>query len=129
MTTRQTYWNDIREYARVIMDEAIEADPQDPECGIHDRAHEAVDGSSWIIYTANALKVMEYTDNDEAYEDLGDIPTGKGWSAIVTYCAFWAMRADLSAALWDLIQAYEAPEEEDEDDDAEEVAERPSLQA
>ena len=118
--TPHEYWNDIAGYATEIMEEAVEADPQDPEEGIdlYDRIHEAVDGSAWIIYTHRALRVMDYTANDDAHEELGEIPTGTGWSGIVTYVAFWAMRADVTDAVRTLIDDYEPPDEdEDEDDD------------
>ena len=65
---------------------------------------------------------MEYTANDDAHEELGEIPTGEGWSGIVTYVAFWAMRADLSDAVRELLDAYEPPEDEDEDDEDEDAA-------
>ena len=129
--TSSEYWTDIKDYATEIMEEAIEEDPQDPEEGIdlHDRIHESVDGACWIIYTHRALKVMEYSDNTEAYEDLGPIPEGKSWPEIVTYCAFWAMRQDVTDALQGLIETYEPPEEdEDEDEDAEEQIPRTPVE-
>ena len=121
--TQREYWNDIKTMAQEIMDEAVAADPQDPEewDGLWDNVHEAVDGTAWIIYTYRALRVMEYTANDDAHEDMGEIPTGQGWSGIVTYVAFWAMRADLSDAVWELLNAYEPPDE-DEDDEEEDAA-------
>jgi hypothetical protein len=120
-STRTAYWSDIKTMAQEIMEEAIETDPQDPEQGtdLHAHIHEAVDGCGWIIYTRDALKVMEYSPNDDAHEDLGEIPTGQGWSGIVTYCAFHAMRADLSEAVQEQIDAYEPPDDEDEDEDDE----------
>lgn len=117
--SKQEYWNDIRSMAQEIMDEAIREDPQDPECGIdlHARIQEAVDRDEWVIFTHKALRVMEYTDNDGAYEDLGAIPTGKGWPTIVTHCARFAMRADLTETMHTLLHSYEPPEDEYEDED------------
>ena len=38
---------------------------------LEDALHEAVDGSRWVIYTALALKVLDYSGNSEAIMELG----------------------------------------------------------
>jgi hypothetical protein len=38
---------------------------------LEDALHEAVDGSRWVVYTALALKVLDYSGNSEAIMELG----------------------------------------------------------
>jgi hypothetical protein len=87
----RAYWSDVEAIARDVYDEIGDDDGE-----AYDRIHESVDGSQWIIYTYLARKVLEHTDNDDAWEAIGDLPTGRGFDAIVSYVACAAMIADVS---------------------------------
>lgn len=72
---------------------------------IHEFVNESIDGCSWIIYQGS--RVMDHTDNYEAYEDIGTSHWGKlaetsGLQAIVNECAYWAMQADVLDAVRDI---------------------------
>ena len=74
--------------------------------------HEQVDGSAFIIYTYKALKVLEYTSNEDAiFEELGrDALSGvDSFSDAITRMAFYVMMQDVYDHLPD--------EDEDEDED------------
>lgn len=70
---------------------------------IIDAVHEWVDGSQWVIYTARARKVLEFSDNDEAGPDsLGweDFAAGAtGWADLYSRGAYFAMCADVSEVI------------------------------
>ena len=101
------YWAEVKAIAR---EARKESDP-------HDAVFESVDGSSWVIYQRHALRVMEYTRNDDAFEEYGDLSSEGGWSGMLARLAFCAMRADVEDALRELED--EEPEEEEEEDDEE----------
>jgi hypothetical protein len=49
------------------------------------------------------MKVLEYSSNDEAFEDQGiELDTSRGWRNILTQVAYWAMFADVEEALSEL---------------------------
>jgi len=56
---------------------------------------------------------MQYTSNDDAYEDYGNLSSEGGWSGMLSRLAFCAMQADVRDALRDLED--EEPEEEEEE--------------
>lgn len=72
-----------------------------------DAVHEAIDGSHWVIYTYRARKVLEFSDNDEAgpdccgWEDFAHGATG--WADLYTKGAYYAMRADLSEKIEEIL--------------------------
>lgn len=67
---------------------------------VQDRIWQDVDGSQWIIYTYLNNKVLEYTDNEDAYEQQGiELDTSKGFSHIRVQVAFWAMYQDVMEEL------------------------------
>ena len=85
------YWSDVDTIARNVYNEVGDDDGK-----AYDRINESVDGSQWIIYNHLARKVMEHTDNEDAWQAIGDLPTRRGFSAIVSYVACAAMIADVS---------------------------------
>ncbi len=87
---RREYWDDVRQIAK----DAIGTHPGDEE-GQDTYVHESVDGSQWVIYTRRNLYVLLFTDHDDAYEDIGEIPTKDGASGVYQFLAFFAMRADV----------------------------------
>ena len=102
------YWDTVS----LIAKEAFE-EHGDDQGEADDYIHESVDGNHWIIYTYAQYKVLQYTDNDSAYEEYGDLP--RDWSKALTLVAFCAMKADVMAKYQELVEAFEN-REEDEDD-------------
>lgn len=66
-----------------------------------EQLHEAVDGSSWIIWTARNNFVVQNTNNIDAWTELGELPKGDPILGI----AFWAMRADVRDKINELVEA------------------------
>jgi len=87
---REEYWATVRSIAKQALDEH----PDDEEAQ-HDDVWQSVDGNGYIIYTAENLKVLRFTENDEAYLDYGEIPDDKDAYELYAYLAFAAMRADV----------------------------------
>ena len=114
------YWDSVRSFAQELLDEyqvKTQADYEKHRDDISDRLWETVDGTSWIIYTANAEAVMHHTDNEDAILDVGfDGSSVKCWSDVVTQFAFYAMQQDLQDELARLVEAL--PEEAGEDEEA-----------
>lgn len=94
---RANYWSAVRAMAEDVTNEAKDnvRDGMDADEAVSERLHEAVDGSAWVIYTANALEVLRYGTNHDAYtEEFGEPPTIGGdlnWSAL----AFATMEQDV----------------------------------
>lgn len=78
---------------------------------------QSVDGSSWVIYTANALQVLRYCGNHDAYTDeFGEVPmqgSEINWSAL----AYAAMLEDVRERVTDFDDLQ--PEEDDEEAEGE----------
>lgn len=104
----QEYWDTVS----VIAKEAFEEHGDDTGAA-GDFIHESVDGNYWVIYYHANYKVMQYTDNDSAFEEYGDLPSD--WGKALTLVAFCAMYADTLAKYNELVEAFEN-REEDEDD-------------
>lgn len=97
------------EYYTTVDDLAIEAITLATEGGngedYHEHIGELVDSSSYIIYTYQNKKVLEYTRNEEAYiDDYGvqpeDFEHGIPWAKFA-YCA---MEADVREQAERIIQ-------------------------
>lgn len=103
------YLSDVRSMAVGII-----AEHGDDDDAINDAIHEWVDGSQWIIYTARARKVLEFSSNDEAGPDSmgweGFVSGCNGWSDLFTRGAYFAMCADVSEAIHELLTAAEHDE-------------------
>lgn len=120
--SRSDYFSCCDSVAKEIFDRALEeADSKskdDVEDWLrqdgYDALHESVDGNYWVIYTHAAMKVLQYSDNDNHGFEEGLICT-EDWAkkGYVDYSAmaFWAMLADCQEALNDLLADYEEPEE------------------
>jgi len=91
---RARYWQTVR----VIAEEALHESPGDEEAQ-YEQVWQSVDGSSYVIYTHQNLDVLRYTENDDAYEEFGELPTGEGAHRIYQLLAFSAMRADVEQEL------------------------------
>lgn len=62
---------------------------------------ESVDGSSWIIYTHLNFKVLQYTDNIYAYEEIGILSD----NPIMTI-SYYALLRDVLDKLHSLVQEF-----------------------
>ena len=122
-STREKYWDEIKSLAtealadfNVTNKEAYEENESD----IDNFIHESIDGSSWIIYYGNNMDVIQNTDNEDAYEEMG-LEGCKGFSEICSRVAYFAMRADAMDSLRGLVEDLpDAPEEEEEEETEEE---------
>ena len=87
--TKQEYYTDLEETAKDIIKEHLE---DGTDC--YDLAHERVDGDQWIIYNYYHDFIIKYTNNEEAYEELG--PLEGDFNQIKQTGAYWAMLQDLN---------------------------------
>ena len=62
-----------------------------------------------VTYTSQALTIMQYTDNEDAFGDVG-LEGCDSWSEVVTRAAYFAYRADLydEAHKWSEEDIFEA---------------------
>lgn len=107
---RKEYREDVQSIAAEIAAEVKSGDLARDD--VYDRLHETIDGNQWVIYTYRAKLVCAFlSDNEDAAADEGmeiDHSEGIDWSAM----AFFAMLADVNAAL---------PDFDEEDDESEEA--------
>ena len=103
----QEYWQDVRSYAREIIERV-----KTENCDESEAIFETVDRSSWIIYYANAGAVIEHCSNRDAYEDHGiELDASKGLDSVITQAAFYALLTDITES----IQSIKDEEEEEEE--------------
>lgn len=103
-TSYRAYWDSVESLA----DEVIEREKAGDDA--NDALHEAVDGTSWVIYTHESHAVMEHTRNSEYGTDNGLICDldGKSFGEIVTIFAFWSLYGDVLDALDDARERWDA---------------------
>lgn len=117
--TREEYFEDVESIAQDIVDRMLEEAKADFDIdGYNDfndffkgefvygydyseDLHEAVGGSSWIIWTARNKFVVQSTNNIDAWTELGELPKGDPILGI----AFWAMMADVRDKINELVEA------------------------
>jgi len=88
--TYREYWETVDTIAENAKDNAEEYGSD-----VYDNVNESVDGSYWIIYTHAQLKVLQYTDNKDAINDVyGDTLEGSA-DTIITQIAYFAMVQDV----------------------------------
>jgi hypothetical protein len=74
--------------------------------------HEVIDGCEFVIYTAYHLPIINYSDNpDYMVDNFGDecLSTSLregGLSGLHTALAFWALYADVSEKVNDILNEY-----------------------
>jgi len=87
------YWKEVRSLAEEALG-FIREGMEESEA-----VDNAVDGNQWVIYTAMARKVIEYSPNDCAYfDDFGSVEVSN-WGELFSCAADWAMRADVMEAM------------------------------
>ena len=81
--------------------------------------HQTIDSHQWIIYTAYALPVIQYSPNDDylidnfGNEEASFILANSGLNALHTAIAFWCMYADVQEQLEQAFDDYESSLEVD----------------
>lgn len=89
------YYASMKSYAEEIIQEAKQqvADGYygDVEEAVSDLVSQAADDSQWVIYTGNALDVLNYSENWLAIEDVEEIEL----TSLVTRAAYFAVEADI----------------------------------
>lgn len=101
------YWATVNAIAKEALDEC-----GDDESEAYDYIHQDVGGSSWIIYTYTQIKVIQYSDNEDAYSEIGELPNT--WSEALSCVAFCAMKADVMTAYRELLAEKEDAEDDEE---------------
>ena len=89
MSERSEYWDDVETIADAILEEHFGDDN-----AITEAVSEHVDGSSWIIYTAQQLTVLDATHNDPDGREVAAMSDGS-WSGMQTVAAYLAMEGDV----------------------------------
>lgn len=95
MTYRE-YWTEVDRIAAELSEgpDALEESYGMDEP--YDVAIQIVDGHEYVIYYNKAFKVLEYTDNDDAYFEVHDGPPQvDSFTAMLTPLAYFAMLADV----------------------------------
>lgn len=121
--TQSQYWNEVECLASHIVSESADqagcntADTFDRDSiyeAIHDTVlHETIDGHQWVIYCAYNLNVLQYSDNSEymideiGVESAGSVLKESGLSGLHAALAFWALYADVSESISDVLDTYE----------------------
>lgn len=108
--------------AREIFDEYRDAGgedwhPYEDEDDMMDRAHEYADGHAWVIYTHKALRLCAECNTDRGEEFVDDVglPEPFTLAGAAAAVAYGELRARIEEALRDLIEAYEEPEDSEDE--------------
>ncbi len=128
--TEQEYNKEIESIAYTLIEEAMEYSRENnsdydfedhKECALEyineSSLHQTVDSHQWIIYTAYALDVIQYSRNDEYMMDnfkaeaLESALKDGGLNGLHTAIAFWCMYADIQESLDTEFDEYESNEE------------------
>lgn len=115
--TEQEYWADVTRIAEDVYEREVAGDDR------HDVIHEEVDSSQWVIYTARAMRVLQYSSNDDAiFEEMGsDAMNGvNAMSEVYTRAAYYALARDVNDYIdnnEDELREKFGPKDEDEDED------------
>jgi len=114
--TQLIYIEEIKGIATNLVKELMDEyeDREEAEEQTYDRLHETIDGHQWVIYYAYNEDVLEYSDNDEAYQDcydnesLGALVAEKGIDGVKPMMAYFAMYQDVSELLEQAFDDYQA---------------------
>lgn len=94
---RRSYHESMRSFAREILQDAVNSNYEDydeAEEYIQEQIDQTADGTSWVIYTGNALDVLVASDNWLAIDDVG-IESNE-LTTILTQAAYFAVRQDIA---------------------------------
>lgn len=100
---RADYWNDVRNVVDDVKS-AIERRDLTTEDEVTECIDIACDGTQRVIYTGQAIECILFTNNDEAYEEYGDLDSLGATSTgdLYSKLAYFAFRADVSDELGDV---------------------------
>jgi hypothetical protein len=102
--TEYEYFRDVETMALDLVEEYGHDDD-----AMDDAVHEAIDGSQWVIYYYRARLVLQFSSNDEAGPDEMGWETfvdgATGWSDLYTRGAYFAMRADVSEKIEEILES------------------------
>lgn len=102
---RARYNQDLRESANDILKEVVEDGVLD-EDELYERTSERADSA--VIYTRDALDIMELSDNWLAFdEEGGELEPGTDITTAVTQWAYYAYREDLNRMIEAFRDEYE----------------------
>jgi hypothetical protein len=94
--TYREYWTEVDRLAEELSSTPEELEESYGSDDAYEILNQMIDSHEFIIYTAKALKVMEYTDNDDAYfEEMGGPPQVDSFSSLLPPLAYFAMQADV----------------------------------
>jgi len=94
---RRSYHESMRSFAKEILEEAKKGGYEDYDEArewIDEQIHETADGTSWVIYTGQALDVLVASDNWQIIDDEG-LQLAESLTGVITQAAFYAVRADI----------------------------------
>jgi len=116
------YWDSVTTIAQECIDNAREDNPDADINDARELIWEAVDGTSWVIDTAQAKSVEEHSQNWPDLDELGEFvdlsAPDVSFGSLYTAAAFEAMNRDVDEKLGELFDAMDDEEEEDEEEDA-----------
>jgi hypothetical protein len=88
--TQTQYYNEIK----ALAEEALKISKDEASRyfdDIYSAVHSLCDEHEYVIYTHKALTVLLHSDNDLAFQELGELPTESPWS----HAAALAMAQDV----------------------------------
>ncbi len=110
---RAKYYQHVADMAEEIVDDYTEAGEFSEE-----DADQRINESAEVIYTRDAMEILEASDNWQAIDEMGMESVGDDINQTLVNAAFWAQRQDIAEAVHKKAEEREeAREEEDENDD------------
>jgi hypothetical protein len=102
---RRSYHESMRSFAKEILENAKEQgyeDYDDARDWIDEQVDQTADGTSWVIYTGQALDVLVASDNWDHVDDEG-LQLAENLSGVITQAAYYAVQQDL----WEYVDAFQ----------------------
>ncbi len=94
---RRSYHESMRSFAKEILEDAVKSNYEDYDEAreyIDEQIDQTADGTSWVIYTGQALDVLVASDNWLAIDDIGI--EANELTTILTQAAYFAVRTDIA---------------------------------
>lgn len=107
MTEQRTTWAGVcREIREIVASDIADGtvDPGDSDA-VQDYAHEWADGSSWVIYYAQANAIWADTPSsvtDPAEDMIGEMPASASIQERITAAVYWMIREQIVATVDEL---------------------------
>jgi hypothetical protein len=109
----QSYWDTVETLASEAWDSVLDHGADE-----NDAIHEAIDGNYWLIYTHAILKVLQYTENDDALWDVGaELGDTESSTDVYGRIAYYAMSADVRDRFENMRAERQPDTDDDESDD------------